>query len=181
MEKKKPLIVNLFGSAGSGKSTTARHLTSELVYAGVNACYVDEYAKHLVIRGNSHLLKHQGTVFYKQHENIINHIEMGYDVLVTDSPLFLSGFYGLKYNTASKELLNIIFETYNSYDNINYFLERTFHYENVGRVQDEKESDDDSKELIDLLHKYRIVCEPVKSRRSTSPYILHKLLDKLGV
>lgn len=177
--EKKPLIVNLFGSAGAGKSTTARHLTSELVYAGVNACYVDEYAKHLVIRGNAHLLKHQGTVFYKQQENILNHIQMGYDVLVTDSPLFLSGFYGIKYNTAPKELLDIIFSTFHSYNNINFFLERTFKYENVGRVQDETESDDDSKELIDLLHQHRVVCEPVKSRRSTSPYLLHKLLDIL--
>lgn len=49
-------VINLLGSAGSGKSTTALGLTYELKKRGHRAEYIPEYAKDLVFSKCEHLL-----------------------------------------------------------------------------------------------------------------------------
>ena len=47
-DNRKPLIVNLFGSPGTGKSTGAAYIFSKLKMAGINAELVTEFAKDKV-------------------------------------------------------------------------------------------------------------------------------------
>ena len=44
-KNKTPIVVNLFGPPGSGKSTGAAYIFSKLKMAGINAELVDEFAK----------------------------------------------------------------------------------------------------------------------------------------
>ena len=60
-------IINLFGSAGAGKSTQAMGLVPLLRLAGYSAEYVSEYAKDVVFSKCEHLLtQNQLYVFSEQ-------------------------------------------------------------------------------------------------------------------
>ena len=70
---------------------------------------------------------------------IIRHFKLQekVDVVITDAPLILSWYYGEKLSDSFK---NVIKETFNQYDNYNYFLKRTHKYEEIGRTQTEEEA-----------------------------------------
>lgn len=74
-------VINLLGSAGSGKSTTALGLTYELKKRGHRAEYIPEYAKDLVFSKCEHLLvQNQLFVFAEQHRrmSVLNNSEIEY-------------------------------------------------------------------------------------------------------
>lgn len=146
----KTKIINLFGSAGAGKSTQAMGLVPLLRLAGYSAEYVSEYAKDVVYDENFVKLEDQLYVFAKQNRRIERVLKQNYDFIVTDSPLFLSYFYGMKYGTMVDGLDQVILNCINKSNNINIFLERNHPYQTEGRVQTDEDSHKDS----DILHKY---------------------------
>ena len=81
---------------------------------------------------------------------ILNDSKLEY--LITDSPTLLSLYYGNKYNTSSVELNALILKEFNSYTNINIFLNRCVDFDSFGRVQTQEESDQDSKDLMSMLN-----------------------------
>ena len=85
-------VINLFGSAGAGKSTTALGVTHQLKINGYKVEYVSEYAKQLVMSGSSHLLSHQEHVFSNQLFNLTILKNKDLDYVVTDSPYYLPHF-----------------------------------------------------------------------------------------
>ncbi len=144
-------IINLFGSAGAGKSTQAMGLVPLLRLAGYSAEYVSEYAKDVVYEENFTKLEDQLYIFAKQNRRMERVLKQGYDFIVTDSPLFLSYFYGIKYNTLIDGLDNVILNCINKSDNINVFIERNHPYQSEGRVQTDEESKKDSEILYSYL------------------------------
>lgn len=139
------LVVNLFAGPGAGKSTLAAGLFSNLKLAGVRAELVTEYAKDLVWRENLKDLDNQLYVFAKQHHRVfklLNKVE----VVVTDSPLKLSLFYGEDTTGTFKAL---VAEEVDSMDNLDVWVERVKPYEATGRLQSEREA--------------REICEALKS------------------
>lgn len=144
-------IINLYGSAGSGKSTAALGLSYYLKINGFKVEYVSEYAKDLVNEGSEHKLKHQLHIFSKQLKKLEVLVDKGLDYIVTDSPLFLSYFYGEKYGTSGPYLRELVTAYDKSFETVNIFLQRAFDYDNALRIQSEKESDVDSEELKQFL------------------------------
>jgi ATP:corrinoid adenosyltransferase len=59
-------VINLFVSAGAGKSTTALGVAHNLKINGYKVEYVSEYAKQLVMSGCQNLLAYQEHVFTNQ-------------------------------------------------------------------------------------------------------------------
>lgn len=59
------LVVNLFGAPGSGKSTGAAYIFSQLKIAGVNAELVTEFVKDKVWENNEEVFKNQAYIFGK--------------------------------------------------------------------------------------------------------------------
>ena len=57
------LVVNLFGAPGSGKSTGAAYIFSQLKIAGVNAELVTEFVKDKVWENNEEVFKNQAYIF----------------------------------------------------------------------------------------------------------------------
>ena len=145
------ILVNLFGSPGTGKSTGAAYIFSQLKMRGINAELVTEFAKDKIWEESHAIFKTQTSSFGKPYFRISRCADK-VDVVITDSPLLLS----LVYNhdpVLGEDFNNVVRKVMNSYNCKNYFLVRTKAYNPVGRFQTEEESDAIADEILDLLNK----------------------------
>ena len=133
---KKPIVVNLFGGPGVGKSTGAAYVFSILKMQGVNCELVQEFAKDKTWEHNMLALSNQAYVFGKQCYRM-SRCANQVDVIVTDSPLLLSVIYN---NDLGNTFNKMVLEVFNSYNNLNFMLERVKPYNPIGRNQTEEES-----------------------------------------
>ena len=86
------LVVNLFGGPGTGKSTTAAELFSELKHRGIRAELVTEVAKDLCYE-KSPLLGDQLHILSEQHRRLAR-LRDQVDIVITDAPISLGEIYG---------------------------------------------------------------------------------------
>lgn len=100
LPKKKPVLVELLGGPGTGKTMLALVTTGELKALGVDAEYVGEVAHELIMSGEFDCLRRwygseglQSNLLWKQRERLRAAINSGPDVVVTDSPLILQKLY----------------------------------------------------------------------------------------
>lgn len=149
---KSPKVINLFGSSGSGKSTTALGLTYHLRLLGYKAEYVSEYAKDLVAEESEHKLKHQLYVFAKQLKRVDVLLNKELDYIITDSPTLLSYFYGEKFQVNLEGFKELVISSFKSTSQINIFLKRTLPFDETLRLQTQDESDQDSKDIQSMLN-----------------------------
>ena len=146
----KPIVVNLFGGPGSGKSTGAAYIFAMLKMQGVNAELVTEFAKDKTWESNSTALSNQAYIFGKQYYRMSRCADQ-VDVVITDSPLLLSAIYNN--NPILGDAFNqTVLDVFNSYDNMNYVLNRVKPYNPIGRNQTEEESDEITKKIISMLN-----------------------------
>lgn len=141
------IVVNLFGAPGAGKSTGAARVFSNLKMAGINAELVTEFAKDKVWEENKAVFNDQLYIFGKQNFKLTR-IKDKVDVAITDSPILLSMFYNKTYG---ENFNNLVKEVFNSYNNINFFVNRIKKYNPVGRFQNENESDKIASRLKTVL------------------------------
>ena len=148
------IIVNLFGVPGAGKSTGAAYIFSQLKMKGINAELITEFAKDKVWENNEKVFKNQLYLFGKQSFRI-SRVQDEVDVIVTDSPLLLSILYN-QTPILGENFNQLVYDVFNSYNNINYLIKRTKPYNPAGRLQTEEESDALAEPLISLLKKENI-------------------------
>ena len=134
------LIVNYFGAAGVGKSTTAANIFSRLKRLNYNVEYVQEFAKSLTWENNHTALSHQlyvtGTQSYMQ-----NKLLGKVDAVITDSPILLGLMYYNEPNTKIYDAFyTLLMESFKVQNNINFFINRTKPYNPKGRNQTIEES-----------------------------------------
>lgn len=86
------LVVNLFGGPGSGKSTVAARLFSELKRRGVEAACPEEHAKLAIWSGRPWLLDQQVIMIGKIWETLTN-LRDKVSVIIVDSPVLLCSVY----------------------------------------------------------------------------------------
>lgn len=145
-------IINIFGSPGSGKSTTRAGVFHRLKLAGVNVEEVTEFAKMLTWGKREMDLACQPYVFGKQLRNM-EQLMGQVDVIVTDSPLLLSSFYGQKYcgSRYRSSFYMFVADQFNAMDGMNILLRRVKPFNPAGRTQNEEESDAIGVELEKFL------------------------------
>lgn len=115
-------VINLFGNPGSGKSTTASYLFTELKKQGKEVEWAFELAKELVWEEDFDLLKNQVFVFAAQMYRI-DRLYGKVDYIVTDSPLMLKvGFYKCRNLPAPKHFKKLVQAYVKRYNNINIYL-----------------------------------------------------------
>ncbi len=151
---KKPIVVNLTGAPGAGKSTGAAKIFTELKQLGINCELVGEFAKDKTWEHNITALNCQEYIFGKQSYRLAR-CRDEVDVIVTDSPLPLAIIY-TKDEKIVGPLTDLIMAIYDTYDNINFFLNRVKPYNTKGRNQTAEESDAISVEIKDLYHRLGI-------------------------
>lgn len=151
---KKPLVVNLSGSPGAGKSTGAAYIFSKLKQLGVNCELVGEFAKDKTWEHNTTALNCQEYVFGKQSYRLAR-CRNDVDVIVTDSPLPLSIIYNNN-SAIADSYARLVMDVFNTYENINFFINRVKPYNPKGRNQTAEESDQISLRIKDLYKSLNI-------------------------
>ncbi len=148
----KTICVNFYAGPGSGKSTMAAGVFSELKNRGVDCELITEYAKRKVWEEAYKVFECQIYVCAKQ----IYHMFIArVPVIITDSPLLLA----TAYNDGDELLNGILHREYNKYTNIDIFLNRTKEYNENGRMQTLSQAIDKDNQIKDMLKKYNV--EPV--------------------
>ena len=144
------LVVNLFGVPGSGKSTGAAYIFSQLKMKGINAELITEFAKDKVWEENKEVFKNQAYLFGKQSFRM-SRCKDKVECIITDSPLPLSIFYNSD-DVLGEDFNKTVMNVFHSYENVNFLLTRTKPYNPSGRHQNEEESDALKEPLIQLLN-----------------------------
>lgn len=135
-KREMPIVINLIGGPGTGKSTLAAGLFYELKKQGINCELALEFAKDKVYEESFKTMDDQIYVFAKQYHKLWR-LRGKVDVIITDSPLLISLHY---MKEDSKYFNNLVLEQYNKFDNLLYFLNREGIYQTEGRTQTEDEA-----------------------------------------
>ncbi len=151
---KNTLVVNLFGAPGAGKSTGAAYIFSNLKIAGVDAELVTEFAKDTLWDGAKEPFKNQVYMLGEQYYRM-SRLVGKVDVIVTDSPLPLSIYYNQN-KSLSPHFDKLVIDVFNTFNNMNYFVNRLKCYNQNGRFETEAESDEVAKSIKRILKKYSI-------------------------
>ena len=118
---KKSLIINLYGGPGSGKSTCAAYIFSQLKMHNINAELITEQTKAEAYKQNTEFFENQfyidGCASYQ-----IKQLFGNVDVIITDSPFRMNYLYALDHNKPKlAEAILEDLEQYNQYSK-NYLL-----------------------------------------------------------
>ena len=179
IENKKPIVINLFGPPGSGKSTGAAEVFAALKKVGVNAELVTEFAKDKTWEHNATALGCQEYVFGKQSYRL-SRCRNEVDVIVTDSPLPLGIIYNN--NPALGEKFNeVVLNIFNTYRNYNYYINRVKPYNPKGRNQTEAESDALGEPIKNLLITANIEYKTVDGNDAGYQNIINEIKEVLGI
>lgn len=147
-----PLIINLLGGPGSGKSTTRARLFGLLKLMGKNVEETMEFAKDITWEQRVRMLSEQDFIFAEQHRRL--RVLMGHDIeaIVTDCPLNLGLIYTSE--TYFKSFPKFVSEVFDSYNNVNIFIKRVKPYNPKGRNQTEADAKLKDVDCLAMLHQY---------------------------
>lgn len=176
------LYVNLYGAPGAGKSTTRAGVFYRLKLAGYNVEEVPEFAKDLTWEGRNFALGVQPYVFGKQLKNMLR-VADKVDVVITDSPVLLAGFYAGKYPNGSAPLnfqQTTIASQASLIPNLNYYIQRVKKYNPAGRNQTELESDALGLQLLYYLDDAGVKFTKLPGSESTVNTIVFQIADTLS-
>lgn len=157
-------IVCLYGGPGCGKSTTAAGLFYKLKLQGYNSEMIREYIKNWVWEERKVRAGDQTYFFAKQSRQERIYIENELDFIVTDSPLILTHYYGMKYdemeqksNTSLMMLKNHhAFTKEKGYKVEHFILSRQKEYNPTGRYQTKEEAISFDEEIKQFLIENKI-------------------------
>lgn len=144
-------VINLWGPPGAGKSTVAAGLFYKMKVAGYKVELVTEYAKDAVWDNRTDLLKDQLYLLAKQNRRL-ERLRDKVDWCITDSPVLLVLAYMPELYYSNFNALT--YDVWNSYNNLNYLLERSHDYKQDGRVQTEEESKIIDDKIMDIFAEY---------------------------
>ena len=165
--------INIFGAPGAGKSTTMLGLTYHMKLMGLSVENTPEFIKEMIYEeSKTELFGGQLYILGEQNRRLAR-LKDKNDFAVTDCPLPLIGFYTKDdyipgFNDFVKNL-------YNSYNNVNYFIQRTHEFENEKRVHNEDEANQKELEIPKYLDKMNIKYKVVSSGEE----LVHQLIEDL--
>lgn len=176
-----PIVINLFGGPSCGKSTTAAGVFNLLKLHSLNCELVTEYAKDLTWEKSLKKLENQYYVFGEQYHRMWR-VRDSVDIIVTDSPLILSKVYGVY---LGKNWPNCFYETiidtFNSFNNLNFYLKRLKHYNPAGRNQTEHEAKELDVVIKELLLEHNIDFEIIPGNYKAVNIIVQKVLSMVNM
>lgn len=155
-------VINLWGSPGCGKSTTAAGLFHKMKVHGYDVEMITEYAKDMVWeRQHPDRFSNQIYISSMQNNKQLNLIAHGIEYCITDSPVLMAALYTP--NNYYSHFLPLLLEIHNSYDNMNFLLNRNFDYVTKGRNKTEVESVELGNEIKDFLDTNKVLYETIST------------------
>lgn len=147
-------VINLISGPGAGKSTTRAGIFHKMKTAGMNVEEVTEYAKDVTWDETQVLLADQLFVLANQNRRLTR-LQDKVQYAISDSPLLLAINY-VNPNYLPKYFKDLTLELWDTYDNINFFINRKKAYNPVGRNQTEAEARKIDEDIKEMLKKYNI-------------------------
>jgi len=165
-------VINFYGGAGCGKSTTAAGLFFLMKINGYSVELVQEYVKDLAWED-----RHEDQAFITANQNKKLHRLIGkVDYAICDSSLLL----GLTYmadDYAVPSFRDYVIDLYNSYDNVlNIFVERQKPYLQDGRYETEANAIENDARIKQMLRGLKIPYHVVKGNVDAPDEVL-KLVE----
>lgn len=184
---KKTLVVNLYGSSGSGKTTTSMLLTAAIKNADIAETFggpdmgdltvelVREEAKRYAWAGTpitASLQQNIGATQVMLEQELLGKV----DILVTDSPVLLSPFYE-KLHLGTEVGLGMVRNHIDKcrtsgHDELNIFLNRNKPFVSAGRYETEEQSDEVSVKMADYLTDVPMTFLAMEETKDRVGYIL---------
>jgi len=153
MKNNFPIVVNLFAGPGSGKSTGAAYIFSQLKLADINAELVTEFAKDLVWQQDFTALNNQLYVLGNQSLRLSRCVDK-VDVIITDSPLLMNASYCDPKEPYYESFRQVVYQDWQKYNNLNFFVVRKKPYKKVGRLQTEEEAKAKDNDILMILDQF---------------------------
>lgn len=148
--EKKTYVVNLFGGPGTGKSTMMAAIFAELKTQGYDCEICPEFAKELVWENRLETFNDELYLFAKQNHRLFR-LNGKVNVVITDRPLIMSIPYNRLYHGFNKIYEDLVKQTFDSYENINIFLDRVKEFNPNGRREDESTAKTIDREIENML------------------------------
>lgn len=172
-------VINLFAGPGAGKSTTRAGLFNLMKNEGKNCEEVTEYAKDVTWEGTQILLSDQLFVLANQNRRLAR-LQNKVDYAISDSPLLLT------INYVDPQYLPFTFrgmtmELWNTYENINYFIDRSKTYNPNGRNQTEEEARQIDRNILMMLDYHKIPYKRITGDKSAPEMIYNDLFHIQGI
>lgn len=174
-------VINLFGSSGVGKSTTAALLFGNMKLKGIHCELVTEFIKTWAWEGKRVSKMDQLIILGEQ----IKREKLLYgkvDYIITDSPLLLCGIYEEYFSNKQKIYASEAAQAFlkhaqdNNIEFINFVLERQKSYDTRGRYETEEESNTIQIYIKDYLTKLDIPFSMIETDdQDRAGYILSTL------
>lgn len=175
MDIQKPLVINLIGGPGSGKSTTMAGVFYELKKMGVNAEIVPEYTKDRVYEKAFHTLEDQTYLMSKQIHKIWR-LKDEVDVIVMDASLLTTPIYDKTHDPLLKKFA---INEFNKWNNLVFFIDRgDVEYKTEGRYESLTEAQAIDQHYIDICKEYHIPFDVVKNTEAVE-HIVKKVVELL--
>lgn len=157
-------IICLFGGPGIGKSTVCAGLFYKLKMDGFDCEMNREYIKDWVWENRKIQDGDQPYFFAKQARKERIYMQANLDFIITDSPLVLTHFYGMKYDEVEQKYntsLNMLKNHHKicqdfGYKIDHYLLTRKKEYNPNGRMQTAKEASQFDLEIKNMLDSLNI-------------------------
>ena len=172
------IVVNLCGAPGAGKSTGAAYIFSQLKMKGINCELITEFAKDKVWEGSRAAFENQLYLFANQYFRMTR-CENKVDVIITDSPLLLSLIYNTDKERLGDDFNNLVINLFNSYNNLNYFINRVEPYNPDGRLHTEEESDKLSTQIKSMFQSTASLIKEVSGNISGYDQIVSDVIKAL--
>lgn len=178
-EQQKTIAINLFAGPGAGKSTAAAYIFAKLKMLGVDVELVTEFAKDMLWEDNKTAIANQLYVFGNQCFRM-GRCNGKVRVIVTDSPLLLSGLYCKPTEPYYDLLQKVIYEEAQKYDNLNFFLRRTTEYNTNGRFEEEDRAREIDDAILQYLRSANVSLIPIDASIENYDNLIESVLIILG-
>lgn len=155
IENKNLKVINLFAGPCAGKSVIAAELFANMKKANYNVELVHEVAKDFVWdQRPRHHFREQALITAQQDWLFRRLVLSGVEWAVSDTSLLLAMLYKPDYYPLSFE--TFLLDLYNSYTNINFFVQRSHPYQQLGRNETADEAKEKDWEMMGMLVRWNI-------------------------
>jgi hypothetical protein len=170
------LVVNMFAGPGAGKSTMRASVFAELKWLGIDCEEAPEFAKDLTWEERFKVLaNNQDYVYGKQLHRIMRLVDK-VEVVVTDSPIVLSIIYD---SNKDEDFHRHVIKRFNSFDNLNIFIERFKPYNPNGRSQTIDEAIEIDNKIKQFLSDWSIDYITIPGERDSVATIVNDVIRRI--